>query len=121
MGLRTSIFDGIVVHSRLIPKKHNFKYRVFSLLIDLDDLEEINNKMTMFSYNKFNIISFFDKDHGARDGTSLKNWVKQSLKNIGIDINKKLKGNLLNIYDVSSYDADSILIINKPGNKISGK
>tara|TARA_Y100000741_G_scaffold156865_1_gene118557 strand:- start:476 stop:1306 length:831 start_codon:yes stop_codon:yes gene_type:complete len=49
------------------------------------------------------------------------NIEKSELKNIGIDINKKLKGNLLNIYDVSSYDADSILIINKPGNKISGK
>ena len=49
------------------------------------------------------------------------NIEKSELKNIGLDINKKLKGNLLNIYDVSSYDADSILIINKPGNKISGK
>ncbi|MDC3020677.1 DUF1365 domain-containing protein, partial [Candidatus Pelagibacter sp.] len=29
--------------------------------------------------------SFFDKDHGARDGTSLKNWVKQNLNNIDID------------------------------------
>ena len=49
------------------------------------------------------------------------NIEKSELKNFGVDINKKLKGNLLNIYDVSSYDADSILIINKPGNKISGK
>ena len=32
MGLKTSIFDGVVVHSRLIPKKHSFKYRVFSIL-----------------------------------------------------------------------------------------
>ena len=81
----SKIYIGKVIHRRFKPKNHHFKYKVFSLLIDLDDLEEINNKMTMFSYNKFNIISFFDKDHGARDGTSLKNWVKQNLDNIGID------------------------------------
>ena len=55
------------------------------MLSDLDDLEEINNKSAIFSYNKFNIISFFDKDHGARDGSSLKNWVKKNLSNIGIN------------------------------------
>ena len=81
----SKIYIGKVIHRRFKPKNHHFKYRVFSLLIDLEDLEEINNKMTIFSYNKFNIISFFDKDHGARDGTSLKNWVKQNLDNIGID------------------------------------
>jgi DUF1365 family protein len=59
-------------------------------LIDLDDLNEIDNKIKLFSYNKFNIISFFDKDHGDRDGTSLKNWVKKKLENIGIE-NKEVK------------------------------
>ena len=48
MGLRTSIFDGIVVHSRLIPKKHNFKYRVFSILFNIDDLKIISKKIFIF-------------------------------------------------------------------------
>ena len=84
------IYVGKVIHRRFKPKNHYFKYRVFSLLIDLDDLNEIDNKIKLFSYNKFNIISFFDKDHGDRDGTSLKNWVKKKLENIGID-NKEVK------------------------------
>ena len=53
MGLRTSIFDGVVIHSRLIPKKHNFKYKVFSILFNIDDLKNISNKNLFFSYNKF--------------------------------------------------------------------
>ena len=81
----SKIYVGKVIHRRFKPKNHYFKYRVFSLLIDLDDLNEIDNKIKLFSYNKFNIISFFDKDHGDRDGTSLKNWVKKKLENIGID------------------------------------
>ena len=86
----SKIYVGKVIHRRFKPKNHYFKYRVFSLLIDLDDLNEIDNKIKLFSYNKFNIISFFDKDHGDRDGTSLKNWVKKNLENIGVD-NKEIK------------------------------
>ena len=85
MFKNSKIYTGKVIHRRFKPKNHYFKYSVFSLLIDLDDLEEINKNISIFSYNKFNIISFFDKDHGNRDGTSLKNWVKYNLKNIGID------------------------------------
>jgi DUF1365 family protein len=57
---------------------------VFSLLIDLDEINKINNNLNFFSYNKFNLISFFDKDHGNRDGSNVKEWVKENLikKNI---------------------------------------
>ena len=79
------IYNGKVIHRRFKPKEHYFKYKVFSLLIDIDELEIIENKIKIFSYNKFNIISFFEKDHGPRDGTSLKEWVIKNLNDIGID------------------------------------
>ena len=79
------IYNGKVIHRRFKPKEHYFKYNVFSLLIDIDELEIIENKIKIFSYNKFNIISFFEKDHGPRDGTSLKEWVIKNLNDIGID------------------------------------
>ena len=89
----SKIYIGKVIHKRFKPKEHYFKYNVFSLLIDLNELEEINKYIKFFSYNKFNIISFFDKDHGDRDGSSIKLWVKKNLRNIGImteDISIKL-------------------------------
>jgi len=78
------IYSGQVTHTRFKPKKHYFKYKVFSLLIDLDEINKINNNLNFFSYNKFNLISFFDKDHGNRDGSNVKEWVKENLikKNI---------------------------------------
>ncbi len=79
------IYNGKVIHRRFKPKEHCFKYKVFSLLIDIDELKIIENKIKIFSYNKFNIISFFEKDHGPRDGTSLKEWVIKNLNDIGID------------------------------------
>ena len=89
----SKIYTGKVIHKRFKPKEHYFKYNVFSLLIDLNELEEINKYIKFFSYNKFNIISFYDKDHGDRDGSSIKLWVKKNLRNIGIikeDIRIKL-------------------------------
>ncbi len=90
----SNIYIGKVVHKRFKPKEHFFKYNVFSLLIDLDELEIINNEIRIFSYNKFNLISFFDKDHGPRDGSSVKVWVLKNLEKINI-FNKNVKIKLL--------------------------
>ncbi len=85
--MTSSIYNGTVIHKRFKPKKHFFKYKVFSLLIDLSDLNDLNKNISFFSYNTFNLISFFDKDHGARDGSSLVKWVKKNLRenNINLD------------------------------------
>jgi uncharacterized protein len=83
----SSIYTGTVVHKRFKPKIHFFKYKVFSLLIDLSELDKLDKSLKLFSYNKFNIISFYNKDHGARDGSSLKNWVIKNLKKNNIDSN----------------------------------
>ncbi len=74
------IYNGTVIHKRFKPKIHFFKYRVFSLLVDLSELNNLGKKISFFSYNSFNLISFFDKDHGDRDGSCLTNWVKKNLR-----------------------------------------
>ena len=79
------IYTGQVIHKRFKPKEHSFKYNVFSLFIDLSEIEEIEKKIPFFSYNKINLISFFDKDHGDRDGSSLKVWVEKNLNSLEIE------------------------------------
>jgi uncharacterized protein len=78
--INSSIYNGQVIHKRFKPKVHSFKYSVFSLLIDLSELKLLDKKVNFFSYNKFNWISFYDKDHGDRDGSSLIDWVNKNLK-----------------------------------------
>jgi DUF1365 family protein len=79
------IYTGSVIHKRFKPKIHSFNYKVFSLLIDLSEIDAMDEEIKIFSYNKFNIISFFNKDHGPRDGSSLKSWVIKNLKKNDID------------------------------------
>ena len=83
--MTSAIYNGTVIHKRFKPKLHFFKYKVFSLLIDLSELDILSKNISFFSHNRFNLISFFDKDHGARDGTSLVEWVKKNLNENKID------------------------------------
>ena len=81
------IYTGSVIHKRFKPKIQAFNYKVFTLLIDLSEIDLLNKNLKIFSHNKFNIISFFNKDHGPRDGSSLKNWVVNNLKINNIQTN----------------------------------
>ena len=76
----SSIYNGTVIHKRFKPKVHFFKYNVFSILIDISEIYLLDRNLKIFSYNKFNIVSFYDADHGPRDGTSVKDWVIKNLK-----------------------------------------
>ena len=80
------IYSGFVTHRRFKPKRHFFNYKTFSLLIDLKELKSLEKKIKFFSYNSFNILSFYDIDHGPRDGSSLAKWVRRTLNNAKINI-----------------------------------
>ena len=90
----SSIYIGNVIHKRFKPKVHFFKYKVFSILIDISEINLLHKNLKIFSYNRFNIISFYDADHGPRDGTSVKEWVIKNLKDNQIDT-KDIKIKLL--------------------------
>ena len=82
--INSFIYNGQVIHKRFKPKVHYFKYNVFSLLLDLSELEILDKQVNLFSFNKFNLISFYSKDHGERDGSSLVEWVNKNLKKSNI-------------------------------------
>ena len=90
--MTSSIYNGTVIHKRFKPKEHSFRYSVFSFLIDLSELNHLNKKIKFFSYNKFNLLSFYEKDHGNRDGSSLITWVKKNLDDNNINsVDVKIK------------------------------
>jgi hypothetical protein len=78
----SALYTGHVVHRRLRPRAHSFRYRVFSLLVDLDELPLLDRKLKLFSWNRFGIFSFQDRDHG--DGRPLSLWLDDLLEKAGI-------------------------------------
>jgi len=85
--MNSCIYNGEVTHTRFKPVRHFLKYKTFSLLIDLDEINLLDKSIGIFSHNKFNIFSFYDKDHGDRDGGNLKDWVISNLKKFQIKEN----------------------------------
>ena len=82
--MNSCIYNGIVKHQRFKPIEHSLNYRTFSILLDLDEIENLSKNISIFSLNKFNIFSFYYLDHGARDGSSLKDWVQKNIKKFNI-------------------------------------
>ena len=85
--MNSCIYNGEVTHTRFKPIRHFLKYKTFSLLIDLDEVNLLDKSISIFSHNKFNIFSFYDKDHGDRDGGNLKDWIISNLKKFQIKEN----------------------------------
>ena len=85
--METCIYKGFVTHRRFKPLRHYFSYKTFSILFDLTELEDLHKKIGIFSFNRFNIFSFYNKDHGSRDGNDLTEWVKINLKKYNLNFN----------------------------------
>jgi DUF1365 family protein len=76
----SAIYEGWVMHRRLTPRHHRFKYRVFSLLLDLEELPGLG--LRFFKHNRGGLLSFHDRDHG--DGRPLRVWLDDLLAREGI-------------------------------------
>jgi hypothetical protein len=86
MTYRTaSIYEGRVSHLRLRPKRHRLDYRVFSLLIDLDEMERIARGVRVLSVNRFNIFSLWTRDHGDGSEEALKDQLRALLERMGLE------------------------------------
>ena len=84
MSRASALYVGEVMHQRMPPLGYRFQYGVFSLLVDLDDAEADFPKLRWLSHNRFNLLSFYDKDHGARDGQALRPWLVRVLNEAGL-------------------------------------
>lgn len=74
-----------VMHRRHQPAGYRFVYRTFSLLIDIDRLDELDDLSPVFSVNRFNLMSFHVRDHLPEGETSLRAWIERTLSAHDID------------------------------------
>ena len=85
MNIHSAIYDGTVVHKRLRPKHHRLRYSVFTMLLDLDELPDLDRRFKLFGYNRAAPLSFHDVDHGPTTGEALRPWVEARLAEAGLD------------------------------------
>lgn len=85
MSEASALYRGEVAHQRLRPRAHRLAYRVFWLLLDLSEIDRLDQRMALFSRNRFNLLSFHDRDHGDGSNTALRVQVEALLARAGIN------------------------------------
>lgn len=78
--MTSSLYSGIVVHQRFKPLRHRLRYRLAQILFDLDAMPAPR----LFSRNRFNLVSFHDRDHLDGTGTDLRTQVELLLTQAGL-------------------------------------
>jgi len=74
---------GNVHHSRLRPARNSFNYGVFFMRLPLRSLQDAPLTNRLISHNRFNLLSFHDKDHGDGIQPPLQ-WIDALLEKEGI-------------------------------------
>ena len=82
---RSCLIDGQIMHCRFKPKPHRFTYKVLSMVLELDQVGRLAEENRFFSFNRFNLFSFQERDHGRRDGTELRPWAEETLTAAGVE------------------------------------
>lgn len=84
-ALRSALYIGDVTHRRLRPRQHRLRYSLFYLLLDLDEVDALAGTLRLFSHNRFNLFSFFDRDYGDGSAASPREKVEKHLRAAGVE------------------------------------
>ena len=84
--MRSRLYSGHVRHRRTSPKPYQFSYGVYYCDLDLDEIRETAQRIWLLSYNRFNVMSFFDRDHVREPGVGLKDDIGAHLAARGIQM-----------------------------------
>ncbi|MDP2227863.1 MAG: DUF1365 domain-containing protein [Moraxellaceae bacterium] len=74
------LYSGMVIHHRLRPHEHAFRYPGLFICFPLDQKATLRSRL--FSLDRFNLFSFYEKDHG--DGHDAESWIRTTLQREGI-------------------------------------
>lgn len=72
---QSCIYEGTIRHRRFHPRANQFRYRLFFMFLDLDELPSLFDDHPLWSCEKWNIAAFFRRDHFGNPNIPLKKAV----------------------------------------------
>lgn len=84
--MNSRLYTGMVSHQRHVPKRNGFRYGIYYLFVDLDELDELDAGLRLFGHNRGGLFQLRDAEHGPRDGSPLRPWIDRVLSEAGIDL-----------------------------------
>jgi len=92
MAINNYLLEAKLFHKRFFPAENAFTYTVYYLCFPLRQLADLANRI--FSLNHFNLFSYYEKDHGKKDGSSNSEWIAE----------------VLTRYDITQADGEVVLV-----------
>ena len=83
------LIDGKISHKRNIHPFNEFNYNCISILINLNNIKNKKKFNSIFSINKNNIFSWYEKDHGNSKDHPL-DWAREQVRKNGGDASGKI-------------------------------
>ncbi|MDO8902420.1 MAG: DUF1365 domain-containing protein [Phenylobacterium sp.] len=81
----SGLYLGRVVHGRTRPRAHALSYRIFMLLVDLDEGPDLARDLRLLGFDAPGLLSFHGADHGDGSDRPLKAQVEAHLAAAGLE------------------------------------
>ena len=80
----SALYAGHVMHRRLRPRGHHLRYRIFMMLLDLDEIDGLSARLRLFSRGRFALFSFRDRDYGNGTAQPLRDQIETHMRAAGL-------------------------------------
>ncbi|MDK9698994.1 MAG: DUF1365 domain-containing protein [bacterium] len=77
---KSAIYRGTVIHNRVQPRKHLFRYGLFMVYIDLLELESLFPESLLWSIRRSAVVAFRRSDYLGDPSISLEDAIRQTIK-----------------------------------------
>jgi uncharacterized protein len=77
------LYAGTLRHRRFSPRAHAFEYGLFMACLDIDRIEELMAVSRLTGYNRWNWLSFDDRDHVGDPQRPLRERLRASARGAG--------------------------------------
>ena len=84
--LRSALYAGTIRHRRRSPVENVFQYRVYQVLLDLDELPRLDREVFGFGHNRRALTSFHDRDHLGDAARPVREKLADWLSGLGTDL-----------------------------------
>ena len=83
--MRSHLLEGKVRHRRARPFVYTLEHDVYYVALDLDELDEVPQRIRLIGRNRPNLLSFRDGDHLDPPAVDLREAVREHLRTEGVD------------------------------------
>ena len=84
-GQRSHLLRGVVRHRRTQPMPYELEHDVFYLALDLDEIDQVDERLRLFSRGRRNVLALRDGDHWVPQAADLRASVHTHLQTEGFD------------------------------------